>query len=403
VVEIELREGGPPIVRSLADASARPLGDSGIVTTVPLGANQWQITAGTKIGAARVGDVLVRIQPKVDIHRVLFLLGYARNPGWQERTVPFDAVPDLVSALAHAFAIQAERAVERGLLQGYVEIEDASPVLRGRLREQDQVRQRYGIPTPLLVRYDDYTVDIAENRLLRAAADRLLRVPGVEAKARRQLRGLLLVLGDVSLVPRGSTLPAWRANRLNTRYHVALHLAEIVLRDNAVDHLAGSVRVNGFLVDMAKVFEDFVTTALGARLGAIDGSYRTQPTVAMDIDGLIDMRPDLVWYADQQPRSVVDAKYKAEKPSGFPNADLYQLLAYCTVLDVPVGHLIYAKGNETPVAHRIQNTATTIIQHTLDLDTSPTELLAQVAELATHIGQTAHPTVAARTRRQLFE
>ena len=29
---------------------------------------------------------------------------------------------------------------------------------------------------------------------------------------------------------------------------------------------------------------------------------------------------------------MIDAKYKAEKPAGYPNADLYQLLAYCTVL-----------------------------------------------------------------------
>jgi 5-methylcytosine-specific restriction enzyme subunit McrC len=39
-------------------------------------------------------------------------------------------------------------------------------------------------------------------------------------------------------------------------------------------------------------------------------------------------------------------KYKAEKPGGFPDADLYQLLAYCTTLRLPVGHLVYAEGNE---------------------------------------------------------
>jgi len=39
---------------------------------------------------------------------------------------------------------------------------------------------------------------------------------------------------------------------------------------------------------------------------------------------------------------VVDAKYKAEKPSGFPNAGVYQMLAYCLRLGLPEGHLVNA-------------------------------------------------------------
>jgi 5-methylcytosine-specific restriction enzyme subunit McrC len=33
-----------------------------------------------------------------------------------------------------------------------------------------------------------------------------------------------------------------------------------------------------------------------------------------------------------------------ERPGGFPQADLYQMLAYCTALRLPEGHLIYARG-----------------------------------------------------------
>lgn len=56
--------------------------------------------------------------------------------------------------------------------------------------------------------------------------------------------------------------------------------------------------------------------------------------------------PDFVHYTDDgTPRAVADAKYKAEKPTGFPDADLYQMLAFCTALCLRDGHLIYAKGN----------------------------------------------------------
>src|SRR5215212_10140841 len=58
----------------------------------------------------------------------------------------------------------------------------------------------------------------------------------------------------------------------------------------------------------------------------------------------VSVRPDYVWSSGGAPRIVADAKYKAEKPAGFPQADLYQLLAYCTVLGLHEGHLIYANG-----------------------------------------------------------
>jgi len=58
----------------------------------------------------------------------------------------------------------------------------------------------------------------------------------------------------------------------------------------------------------------------------------------------VPLRPDIVWKVGGTAAAVIDAKYKAEKPAGYPNADLYQLLAYCTVLGLPVGHW------STPVA-----------------------------------------------------
>ena len=131
---------------------------------------------------------------------------------------------------------------------------------------------------------------------------------------------------------RGTPLPTWAPTRLNARYHVALWLAELILRGNAVDQAPGDVRLGGFLVDMAKVFEDFLTTALTEAFRPHGGWSRAQDRHHLDVDDLVAIRPDLVWYQDGEPAAVIDAKYKAEKPAGFPDADLYQMLAYCTAL-----------------------------------------------------------------------
>lgn len=94
------------------------------------------------------------------------------------------------------------------------------------------------------------------------------------------------------------------------------------------------------------------------------------------------VRPDFVWTDGGVPRIVVDAKYKAEKPSGFPQADLYQMLAYCTVLGLPVGHLVYAKGEEQARTHSVVGSPVRIVAHTLDLELDPAALLTALAGIA---------------------
>jgi len=315
-------EGEDPDTLQVFRINADYLAASGVVNAFGVGGGQWEVAANTKVGVAAIGGVTFWIKPKVETRRILFLLGYAKNPEWRNDTVALKMVTDVVPALAHAFADQAERAVERGLVLGYVEVNDSLTVLRGRLRDQEQLSRRYGIAVPLLVRFDDYTTDIAENQILRAAAELLLRLPGVAPRTRARLRGIRQDLAEVTPHIRGTPLPTWTATRLNERYHVALWLAEVILCGNAVDQAPGDVRLGGFLVDMAKVFENFVTVALTEAFRPYGGWSRAQDRHHVDVDDLVGIRPDFVWYRGGEPAAVIDAKHKAEKPAGFPDADL---------------------------------------------------------------------------------
>lgn len=390
MIDLHLAEGSEPVVVRLEDAAGDALSASRAVDAHRLGGGLWQVSPASKAGVASVGDIIVWVKPKVDIARILFLMGFARDPGWRTDDVDLEPVADLVPALARAFADQTEPALDQGLLQGYVEIEDSLPVLRGRLREQDQLRQRFGLAVPLLVRFDEYTVDIPENRILRAATEALLRLPGIDAATRVRLRGIRLLLADVGVAAK--PLPPWQPTRLNARSHVALWLAELILAGNAVDQSPGEVRITGFLVDMAKVYEDFLSAALARGLNGFGGVCRPQARLHLDVASEVAIQPDLVWYRDGEPAAVVDAKYKVEKPSGFPDADLYQMLAYCTALRLREGHLVYAKGNAVVKQHAVRNTNVLILTHTIDLALPPALLLAQVEDLATTIaGSSASP------------
>jgi 5-methylcytosine-specific restriction enzyme subunit McrC len=160
----------------------------------------------------------------------------------------------------------------------------------------------------------------------------------------------------------------------------------MVLRATSIEHAPGTVAVNGFLLDMPQLFEDFVTVALREAIeGAYGGRVIGQARHYLDVGGRVLLKPDIVWKVSGAPVAVVDAKYKAEKYGGYPNADLYQLLAYCTALGLPVGHLVYAAGNEVPAHHVIRQADIEIVCHALDLSQDPERLLAEVDAVARQV------------------
>ena len=389
-----LREGAPPRLVELRRPMADALAAAGVVqlalTERP---GWWEVAAGTQIGVVNVGGLQVIIQPKIAIGRVVFLMGYARRPDfWREDRVHLDPDADLTEALADAFVRLARRALEQGLLKGYVTIDQTLNVLRGRVREADQLRRRWGRSIPLEVRYDEFTVDIAENQRLLAAVEQLLRTPRVGVRHRAGLQRLRLQLADVTVPARGGVRPAWIASRLNSRYVPELEFAELILDGRSFEQRLGDLVVSGYLFNMATIFEDFVTVALREALKPYGGHSQLQYRTHLDEAETVPVRPDFVWLDAGIPNLVVDAKYKAEKPSGFPQADLYQMLAYCTVLGLPVGHLIYAKGFEDAREHVMRNGGVRIFAHTLDLEAEPAPLLETVASLArtmVHSGRAA--------------
>ena len=80
------------------------------------------------------------------------------------------------------------------------------------------------------------------------------------------------------------------------------------------------------------------------------------------------MRPDLVIRDRGVPRLVADCKYKRLEPDEFRHHDVYQVLAYCTAINVEQGLLVYPV-HEVNVRDEvsIRHAPVIIRQTTLDL------------------------------------
>jgi 5-methylcytosine-specific restriction enzyme subunit McrC len=403
MIEIMLKEGGNWQPYELTPAQVDELSRTNLVEMQSRRNGKWQLRAHRytrRVGAVRLGHgagaLEVRIAPKITIARLLFLVGYAdqkESARWQDVEVGVGEAADLVPAVALAFGRAADRALSQGVLLGYTEIDDTAMIIRGKVRVGDQIRQRYSFPVPVERRYDDYTSDIPENRLLLTAAQQLLRLSGIHIEAERLLRRVVLRLAGVSPLDRGTPPPRWMPTRLNARYHTALGLAELVMRGSSYELEPGrNVRVDGLLISMWQLFQDFVTAALDNALQAYGGQCRFQYSQRLDRTGYLKFEPDVIYYGPRadgsigSPAAVADVKYTLIEGPRDHRSHLYQVISYCTALGVRRGYLLYAEGPSSgPRTLPIQRSGIEITQYPLDLTQPPRNLLDQIEALAESI------------------
>ena len=127
---------------------------------------------------------------------------------------------------------------------------------------------------PVEVRYDDFTEDVLPNRLVRAAAERLGRMRIRSSSSRAALAWIDGTLENVALVEYSRhAVPDVVFNRLNGHYREVVALARLILRHATIETGRGAGRAPGFLMDMNRVFQEFVTRALREALGLSDRTF----------------------------------------------------------------------------------------------------------------------------------
>ena len=396
--QIDLEEYQPskPIALSVAERDAL----KGVLPSVTIQPVQgedaiYTLTPSSTIGAVEIGDLSVLIEPKVGIPQLLSLACYAVGQiKFQGEDFDFPENPELPDVLALALHAHARRAFAAGLLHGYRTEEEALFGVRGRIRFDDQLRRRYGVALPVEVRYDEFTDDILANQLVKAA---VVLLGGMRLRSRDARIGLgwvAAMLDNVSLVefPR-IDVPEAAFNRLNEHYRGVVALSRLVLQNSAFQSGRSAdrvVRAQGFLMDMNKVFQEFVTVALREALGLSANAFRERTVLSLDEGNSVHLKPDLVWRHGSTCAFVGDAKYKRIVDERVPNADLYQLLAYATALKLPGGMLVYAEGEEVKRgSYIVRHSGKTLDVEILDISGELDEVLGRVGRIAGRVRELA--------------
>lgn len=289
----------------------------------------------------------ITVRPKWPVASLLELAAFAygldappelpREEAMVEQSGPADWLALLLTS-------QVERLLAQGIRQGYCDVDDELPYVRGRI---DFGALRPGREKPCLVpcRFSDFVVDTIENRIVRGTMELLATAP-LCASVRRRLRDTLSAFVQVRLVPvTAQMFDRVHLDRLNAHYRPALELCRLALENAGVELRPGEVAGSAFFFRTSEVFE----RALGRALEeASFENVNWQPTYGDRIRVLsggppwsVGFRPDFVIGPRSAPRLVVDAKYKRPTSSHweterFLASDLYQAFTYAAALRVSV-------------------------------------------------------------------
>jgi len=336
----------------------------------------YTLSAYSVVGAVKMGDTQISITPKIGVGKTALMLAYSLGDvSWRSEDVDQDS-GDLVEALLRPFLDDVERLIAQGLAETYVNREEIGSRPRGSI---DFVWSNVGLPLPIRYRFDDFSNDIPENRLIRSALERILTVEGLSRLGgARAMQALDAFHGVGPFLHEGLSVESF----IN-RYDRPLDFARLIIRNAGIEPDSGGTTSTSLLFDMNRVFENFVCsvvrshfTTLG-RFVDLQGEHRPR---FMTASNRLKVLPDFAVWSGQQCDLVGDVKYKLF--SGAPKRpDLYQAVAYAQTCGSDSALLLYAGGG-LPRTVLIEASHIRVTSSPLDIENVPQELLVnEVARL----------------------
>jgi 5-methylcytosine-specific restriction enzyme subunit McrC len=388
LTNFSLSEYEERIVEVLDVDIARKIQRTGIVELSRKVSGEFVIKADSKVGFISVQGVQVNVTPRFPIYNIFYFLGLLEELKLDSEKVQISESHDFLTLLFQSFIHSVTSSTRKGLISGYVNREDSLQVLRGRIDFSRQFKKNPGNYLPIEVTFDDFVEDVPENQILKKGLRISLKYGLQNRSLRNQAQNLLFNFKDVSDI---GQVPAWNQSRLNSHYWNALRLAELIISGNGFHENTGDVQINGFSIDMYKVFEDFVAKQLAERINSSDDLLVTQKSLLLDIGGIYREKPDVIWYRKGKPFQVLDTKYK--QPEGETQQrdslnDLRQVISYASLLGLKEAHIVYGvAGNARSIETRQEGI--TVYTHGLDLGRSPSQIEEQLDSLVSKLNARA--------------
>ena len=298
------------------EADAAP---KSVIDAVRLTDTSYAVTFRDVIGVVRLGDVHVRIKPKIPESHFSYLLAKSSLvPRTSVSSAAIYAGEDYASLVASWCVSEAEVFLRRGIRSDYIEVSDELTEVRGRMNTlATTLAIQSGRPVAICD-FEEFSDDFALNRVVKAACELIAAKPELANNVRQRARRVTLRMGVVGELRRGDRHV--RVARLTKSYERVLPLAHLVLKAAGLTPRLGTISGRAFLIRTPELIEDALRSVLSRRLTTNEVKKRR---LSLGASGFT-INPDLVFDGG---RAIADIKYRllADK---WHRASLYQAVAF---------------------------------------------------------------------------
>ena len=294
-----------------------------VIDAVRLSDNSYAVTFRDVIGVVRLGDVQVRIRPKIpESHFSHLVANSSLVPRTSASSAAINEGDDYASLIASWCVTEAEALLRRGLRSDYIELNDELSEVRGRM---DTIATSLAIQSGRLVAvcdFEEFSDDFALNRVVKAACQLIVGTPELANDVRRRAHRVTLRMSAVGELRHGDRHT--RVARLTRSYERVLPLAHLVLKAAGLAPRVGTLSGRAFLIRTPELIEDALRRILSVRLTSNEVRKRR---LSIGASGFT-MNPDLVFDGG---RAVADIKYRFLSDK-WHRASLYQAIAFAAAL-----------------------------------------------------------------------
>ena len=247
----------------------------------------------------------------------------------------------LLEIFISMFLDEVSKLIKIGIKSDYVELEDNLKFLKGKLKISEQIRKNIVHKERFYVCYQEFSIDRAENRLIKSTLEFLYR-RSKSSKNQRLIREYLFVFDEISSSSDiNADFSRLKLNRQTKHYEQALLWSKIFLQNKSFSPYRGSDVAFALLFDMNRLFESYIGNFKKKKLpNAIlqhRGKYLTEKPRGFAL------KPDIfLRYKNQN--YIADTKWKiVRSKDDISQADLYQLYTYGKKYECGKLYLIYPR------------------------------------------------------------
>lgn len=284
---------------------------------------------------------------------LLFCYAWQKFPEGEAIETGVDEAPDLPNLFARLLVNGANKLVRRGLDRGYQSFVEETRAPRGRMLIDSIIKSQSMRRGAVICAFDELTVDVPQNQVLKATARTLARTRGIDGELARELGVLVQKLAQVSDIRLSErAFGGMQLGRNSAHYRPLIRLCHLVFRAQVADPDGHSARFADILKDevvMSAVFEDFLRNFYAHeqrhfRVGREMMSWDATPLEAA-ADGYLPMMETDITLRSRHQTIVMDAKFYKEMlasrsgPGKVRSGHLYQLYAYLEHAQLRAPHL----------------------------------------------------------------